>query len=367
MTSWRRLLGVMLLAGLLTAALPVGAQGGVQVVTNANLSLRASASSTSARLGTVPYQTEMTATAISPDRNWVAVVYNGQGGWLSLTYTGVLSGSLGSLNESTQTFTTGGSGAVTSSVMVTPTINLRYRTDPDLDVRPSGAIPYNEPVPALGVSQDELFVLVNYLGQNVWVYREYVVTVTGSLDSFTPGAAPVGGSAAALPEDTGFTPVEASIMAELNFERDVPDSGVLLDPFDCEALDLPSFEPMNAAALPANQPILIWVLFAAPNFDAVVDYRSSVRRQASVDGQLLSPQYVLEAVDLTFDLGSGDVFGSTELYYWLYENPTPGPHLVLFTEEYTRPLVPGLDYDGDGAPDVLQGNYVSSCVFGVAG
>ena len=110
----------VLLIALLLAAFPAVAQGGVTVVANANLNLRASASSGSAVLGTVPYQTQLQATAISGDRLWVAVVYNGQGGWLSLSYTGVVEGSLGALSVSNQTFTAGGGGQVTSSVMVSP-------------------------------------------------------------------------------------------------------------------------------------------------------------------------------------------------------------------------------------------------------
>ena len=199
----RRLVIVLLLAAaLLGASLPALAQGGVTVVANANLNLRAAPNSDSEVLGRVPYQTQLEATAISSDRNWVAVTYNGQGGWLSLAYTGVVSGSLGALNVSDQTFTRGGGGGVTSSVTVSPTVNLRYRTEPSLDVRPAGAIPYSAVVPALGLSEDSLFVLVNYQGQNVWVYREYVQEVTGSLGSFVPGvigaAAPAGPSPAEL-------------------------------------------------------------------------------------------------------------------------------------------------------------------------
>lgn len=184
------LLLVMALVMALASALPTLAQGGVTVVANANLNLRASPNSGAAVLATVPWETELPATALSEDRNWVAVLYGAQGGWLSLTYTGVVSGSLGSLPISNQVFTAGGSGQVTSSVVVEMTINLRYRFQPTLDVQPAGAIPYQTQVPALGLSGDGLFVLVHYNGQDVWVYRQYVVEVVGSLNSFVPGAAP---------------------------------------------------------------------------------------------------------------------------------------------------------------------------------
>lgn len=360
MTSWRRWIGLVLLAGLLAAALPAAAQGEVQVVTHANLSLRAAASSGAARLATVPYQTVLTATAISPDRNWVAVVYNEQGGWLSLTYTGVLSGSLGRLSESTQTFTAGGGGAVTSRVRVSPTVNLRYRTEPSLAVQPSGAIPSHETVPALAVSQDGLFVLVDYLGQNVWIYRGYVVAVTGSLDDFVPGAAPAGGEAAA-PAEAGLTGVEAEIMAALSFERHIPASATLIDVLDCETSDLPSFAPLPILAVPSNRPVMFLDLYAASSFDGLLAYRQSVRRTLSIDGGFLAPQYVLEAIDLNL----GSVYGSTEGYFWLWENPTPGMHEMTFTEAFTRPLNSGIDYDGDGAPDVFEGDFVNTCFFNV--
>lgn len=184
----KRVVIVIVVMLICLGSLPALAQGGVVVVANNNLSLRAGPGASYERFGTVPYQTQLDALMISTDRNWVAVQYNGQRGWLSLAYTGVVSGSLGSLNASDQVFTRGG-GEVTSSVMVSPTVNLRYRTEPTLDVRPAGAIPYSERVPALGLSEDGLFVLVNYLGQNVWVYREYVTEVSGSLDSLVPGAA----------------------------------------------------------------------------------------------------------------------------------------------------------------------------------
>ncbi len=119
-------IALLLLAALFVSGLPTFAQGGVIVVANNNLALRASADRNSTQLGTVPYGTQLTATAISPDRNWVAVAFNGQGGWISLAYTGVVSGSLGTLNVSSQTFTASSTGAVTSSVVVRATINLRY-------------------------------------------------------------------------------------------------------------------------------------------------------------------------------------------------------------------------------------------------
>ncbi len=184
----KRFVIIVVVALICLGSLPALAQGGVIVVANNNLSLRAGPSSSHERFATVPYQTQLDALMISTDRNWVAVTYNGQRGWLSLAYTGVVSGSLGALNASDQVFARGG-GEVTSSVMISPTVNLRYRTEPTLDVRPSGAIPYTETVPALGLSEDGLFVMVSYLGQNVWVYREYVVEVSGSLDSLVPGAA----------------------------------------------------------------------------------------------------------------------------------------------------------------------------------
>lgn len=186
----RKILVVSLLAIVILLTAGVVLAQGVRVVANDNLSLRSGPASSSNRLATVPYQTEMDAFAISTDRNWVAVTVNGQRGWLSLSYTGVLEGSLGALNVSDQTFT-GNEVPVTSSVMVSPTVNLRYRDQPTLDVRPLGAIPYTSTVPALGLSQDATFVMVSYNGQNVWVYREYVQATEGSLDSLVPGAAPI--------------------------------------------------------------------------------------------------------------------------------------------------------------------------------
>lgn len=214
----------LLLMVILTLALPSFAQGDVTVIANANLSLRASPDRNFTRLGTVPYNTELAASAISTDRNWVAVVYNGQGGWMSLAYTGVVRGSLGALNVSTQTFTAGGSGVVASSVVVAPTINLRYRTNPTLDERPMGAIPNQTQVPALALSSDGLFVLVNYNGQNVWVYRQYVQEVSGSLSSFVPGAAPAAAEvlAADQPEAPAAVPSNVEVTFRDDFDETTP-------------------------------------------------------------------------------------------------------------------------------------------------
>jgi uncharacterized protein YraI len=182
--------GIMLVIALFlvtifASALPATAQGGVTVQPGYNLAVRAQPNRNSTQLGTVPFGTELPATAISPDRNWVAVNYNGQGGWLTLQYTAVLEGSLGSLPVSNQTFTAGGTQGVTSPVNVRMLINLRYRDQPTLDVRPAGAIPYLTEVPALAVSGDSLFVLVNYLGQNVWVYRQSRPLATSALAAWS--------------------------------------------------------------------------------------------------------------------------------------------------------------------------------------
>ncbi len=191
-------LGLLVIA-LMLSLMPAAAQGGVMVQTGNNLRLRSMPSTSGAVLATVPFQTTLPATAISSDREWVVVSYNGQGGWLALAYLSVISGSLGDLPVSDQTFTGGGGSGTTSAVQIAGTVNLRLRSGPSTNDRIIGAIPFNTPVPALALSQDGRWVQTSYGGLTGWVAREYVVEVAGSLNSLTgqPPAAGGGGGAAA--------------------------------------------------------------------------------------------------------------------------------------------------------------------------
>lgn len=96
--SYRWLLGAAMLAVLLTFASGISqAQSGVTIVTNVNLNLRAAPSTESDSLGTVPQGTTLDALALSTDRAWVAVYYESEAGWLSLSYVGVTAGNLNAL------------------------------------------------------------------------------------------------------------------------------------------------------------------------------------------------------------------------------------------------------------------------------
>ncbi len=187
------LLVIVLVAGIS----PATAQGGVLVQTANNLRLRSMPGTTGAVLATVPFQTTLPATAISGDREWVVVSYNGQGGWLALAYLSVVSGSLGDLPVSNQTFTGGGGGGAASAVQIAGTVNLRLRSGPSTSDRIIGAIPFNTPVPALALSQDGQWVQTSYGGLTGWVAREYVVEVAGSLNSLTGQPPATGGGGAA--------------------------------------------------------------------------------------------------------------------------------------------------------------------------
>jgi|GEM_PF-4231691 uncharacterized protein YraI len=188
------MLGLLVIA-LMISLMPAAAQGGVLVQTGNNLRLRSTPSTAGAVLATVPFETTLSATAISGDREWVVVSYNGQGGWLALAYLSVVSGSLGDLPVSNQTFTGGEGGGAAGAVQIAGTVNLRLRSGPSTNDRIIGAIPFNTPVPALALSQDGRWVQTSYGGLTGWVAREYVVEVAGSLNSLT-GQPSAGGSGA---------------------------------------------------------------------------------------------------------------------------------------------------------------------------
>lgn len=105
----RRLTIALFVVAMALMVVPVFAQvRQVVVMTNVNLNLRATASTRAAILAVVPYNTQLPATAISSDRNWVIVTYNDQTGWMSLAYTRVLTGQLGWLPTSHQSFDSSG-------------------------------------------------------------------------------------------------------------------------------------------------------------------------------------------------------------------------------------------------------------------
>lgn len=179
-----------LASGAMIVAAQEGAQAGVRIVANDNLSLRAAPTSDSDRLDTIPYLAELDVTAISPDHAWLATSYEGQRGWVNLGFVSVIQGSLHRLPISNETFLPNG-GAVPTNVMVSPYNNLNYRTEPRFDLEPAGIISYRETLPALAVSQDLRFVLVRYHGHDVWVYRPFLRETFGSINDLPRGGPPV--------------------------------------------------------------------------------------------------------------------------------------------------------------------------------
>lgn len=87
----------LLLTLLLGMTLPVLAQGGVTVRTTTNLRLRAEPTTTAPVLVVIPFRTSLTALALSADRQWVQVSYNGATGWVARRYLRVTAGSLDGL------------------------------------------------------------------------------------------------------------------------------------------------------------------------------------------------------------------------------------------------------------------------------
>lgn len=87
----------LLLALLLTAALPALAQGSVTVRTTTNLRLRAEPTTAAPVLAVIPFRTSLTALALSADRQWVQVSYNGATGWVARRYLRVTAGALDGL------------------------------------------------------------------------------------------------------------------------------------------------------------------------------------------------------------------------------------------------------------------------------
>ncbi len=92
---------VMIAVLLVGAALPVFAQDAVTARTTANLRLRAGAGLSYSVITVIPYNSTLTASAITADRGWVFVTYQNQNGWVARRYLRLVTGSWDSLpNES---------------------------------------------------------------------------------------------------------------------------------------------------------------------------------------------------------------------------------------------------------------------------
>ncbi|MBN1564256.1 MAG: hypothetical protein JXA10_10480 [Anaerolineae bacterium] len=104
----RKITAIMLVLCLLGTMIPVYAQSGdVKVTPNDNLNLRSRPTTRSPQLGVVPGNLEVPAIAINPTNEWIAVVFDGQAGWLFFDYVTVTSGSIDDLPIASQEFTPG--------------------------------------------------------------------------------------------------------------------------------------------------------------------------------------------------------------------------------------------------------------------
>jgi uncharacterized protein YraI len=79
---YRVIVCLALLVVALTAVTGVSAQTGVQVTTRDNVQLRSGPGTSFASLGTVPYNTTLTALGRNEDSSWIQVDYSGTVGWI---------------------------------------------------------------------------------------------------------------------------------------------------------------------------------------------------------------------------------------------------------------------------------------------
>jgi|GEM_PF-5042754 len=186
----RLVAAALLVAVLLSMALPILAQEGtgVTVRAEANLRLRSTPGTQGQILARIPYGTVVPASAINVVGDWVAVNFNGQDGWVAVDYVSVVSGDLAALPLSDATFVPGGVVAATG-VTVSPTVNLRLRAEASATSRVVAVVPRGVIVPALALSADAQWVQTTYDGQTGWLSRQYVQAVAGSLDALAAGAA----------------------------------------------------------------------------------------------------------------------------------------------------------------------------------
>ena len=94
---WIKISSLLLALILLVMALPAAADSPVIIVANNNLNLRVDPDANAPVLSIVPYETALTATAISSDGLWIATAYDGQFGWLALDYVSISAGYLADL------------------------------------------------------------------------------------------------------------------------------------------------------------------------------------------------------------------------------------------------------------------------------
>lgn len=190
---------IALLAGL---ALAFGGAAGIAaqeeatpvvLVTTANLHLRAAPSTASAIYYTVPQGTIVTATAISPNFNWLRVTYHGQGGWMARQYLELQSGDVATLPISSDHVPP---AVIAPSpmlglgdVIVEALVDVHLRTDPEVveddpdttfeETNIITVIPAGRTVSARSISADGLWVFVEYGSYRGWVRGRYLNAVGG--------------------------------------------------------------------------------------------------------------------------------------------------------------------------------------------
>lgn len=205
-TLWRLMVILAFVALLAGGTAPAMAQDGggsdaavgesdpVTLVTLSNLHLRA-APSTAARIyATIPQNTSLTATGISPSFQWLRVSYNGQGGWVARRYTEMQGGDTETLPVSSEyippAIISASTYAGLNEVIAETLQGVNMRRDAEVvdddplttfdETNVILVIPGGARVSVRSISVDGLWALVEYGSYRGWVRGRYLNVVGGA-------------------------------------------------------------------------------------------------------------------------------------------------------------------------------------------
>lgn len=178
-----------LLAMVCLSVAHVLAQGGVQaVVVNDIANIRVVPALGADVMGSVPSGWAFTATARSPDNQWLRLSFNGDEGWINVATITVLSGDTNSLPVADpRTIPYGGfesprAGLTnkTSSITAKLTSGVHLRAGPSTGYPTLANPPINSVVPLLGRTASSTWVQMNFEGTLGWASSQYLELQNGA-------------------------------------------------------------------------------------------------------------------------------------------------------------------------------------------
>lgn len=166
---------------------PPAAPSDITAFATTTVVLRSGPGTTFDRIGTVPYQSAVPVLGRTADSQWIFIDNQGQTGWSAawlFTYSGDLSSAPVVPPDGTGTPPDAPppSGGDPTGVNAVPDFNLILRAGPGTGFASIGRVPAGTTVPVLGRDASNLWLFVEYQGQQGWIAAWYS-TVNGDLNT----------------------------------------------------------------------------------------------------------------------------------------------------------------------------------------